>query len=180
MPRILIFGNSGSGKSTLAKKLADKYQAAHLDLDTLAWLDTHPPKRAALEQSKQAIEIFCEQNKHWIIEGCYADLLALLKEQTGQMLFLNPGVKACIDNCHCRPWEPHKYASKQAQDANLELLINWIKDYEQRDDEFSQTAHQTLFDNFTGIKQLLQSNDEINQFFLRATKKSSKLNGTVV
>jgi len=164
MTQIVVFGNSGAGKSSLSKKLAQHYKAAHLDLDTLAWLNTQPPMRAALEQSQQAIETFCKQNKHWIIEGCYADLLALLNNQTDQMLFLNSGVKACIDNCHSRPWEPHKYESKQAQDANLELLINWIKDYEKRDDEFSLVAHQKLFESFSGSKYQLKSNQAINLY----------------
>ena len=148
MTQILIFGNSGAGKSSLAKKLARHYRAQHLDLDRIAWQDTQTPKRALFSQSQQAINSFCKKHKHWVIEGCYSDLLALLNEQADQMLFINSGVQACIDNCYSRPWEPHKYKSKQAQDANLEILINWIRDYEIREDEFSLVSHQKLFDAF--------------------------------
>ncbi len=164
MTKIIIFGNSGSGKSSLAKKLVKQYQAAHLDLDTLAWLDTQPPQRAPLEQSQGAIKNFCEQNNRWIVEGCYADLLRLLKTQASKMIFINSPVKTCIDNSYSRPWEPHKYASKEQQDANLEMLIQWIKAYDTRDDEFSLKAHQQLFDDFSGIKIELNSNQAINQF----------------
>lgn len=51
-----------------------------------------------------------------------------------------------------RPWEPHKYPSKEAQDANLEMLIGWIAEYETRTDTFSLAAHRALFDRFTGDK----------------------------
>ncbi|MDQ7048411.1 MAG: hypothetical protein Q9M92_02285 [Enterobacterales bacterium] len=109
---------------------------------------------------------FCTKNKRWVIEGCYADLLALLNDKANKMLFINSSVQDCIDNCNSRPWEPHKYKSKQAQDANLELLINWIKDYEIRDDEFSKRSHQKLFNAFQGTKHQLTSNQAINQYLI--------------
>ena len=33
-----------------------------------------------------------------------------------------------IPSLAARPWEPHKYPSKEAQDANLALLIGWIRE----------------------------------------------------
>jgi len=170
MPRILIFGNSGSGKSTLAKELANIFQVSHLDLDSFAWQDCDPPQRRPLQQSKAAIQQFTKQNDDWIIEGCYADLMSLVSTIGQQIIFLNPTTEQCIQNCRSRPWEPHKYESKQAQDANLELLLTWIKDYTKREDEFSLSAHQSLYDNFAGAKQRLTSNDQIDQFLLQTTK----------
>jgi hypothetical protein len=32
------------------------------------------------------------------------------------------------------------------------MLIDWIAQYEARDDTFSKTAHQKLYDEFTGKK----------------------------
>lgn len=51
MKKIVIFGNSGSGKSTLATMYSAKYDLPHLDLDTLAWLNTSPPERKPVEDS---------------------------------------------------------------------------------------------------------------------------------
>lgn len=152
MRRVVIFGNSGAGKSTLAKKLAAEEGLAHLDLDTLAWEPTSPPARRPLDASLLAIERFTAANEAWVIEGCYADLLALVSPSCSQMIFLNPGVEACVANCRSRPWEPHKYASKAAQDENLAMLIEWVREYETRSDDFSLRRHRDLFDTFSGPK----------------------------
>lgn len=150
--RIVVMGNSGAGKSTLAGRLAIEHGLAHLDLDTLAWLPTHPPQRAPLAESAAKIEAFATAHTGWVIEGCYADLLRIAADRCTQLIFLNPGTEACIANCRARPWEPHKYPSREAQDANLAMLLEWVRAYETRDDEFSLRAHRALFDEFRGDK----------------------------
>lgn len=158
MQRILIFGNSGSGKSTLARELMQSHQLAHLDLDELAWADTQPPQRAALKDSLAAIRRFTDANANWVIEGCYTDLLELIAPKASELIYLNLPIEDCIENARNRPWEPHKYASKAAQDENLDMLISWIAEYESRDDVFSQRAHQALYDNFEGKKTCFRTN----------------------
>ena len=158
MSKILIFGNSGSGKSTLAKSLATQYSLGHLDLDTVAWEPTQPPTRTPLDEAKIAIKRFTDSNTHWVIEGCYADLLSLVTSEASEVIFLNLPIESCIANAKSRPWEPHKYASKQAQDANLDMLIDWISAYDSRQDTFSRRAHEQLFEAFTGKKTLFTAN----------------------
>ena len=150
--RIVIFGNSGAGKSTYARRLATEAGIAHLDLDTLAWLPTTPPRRGPFAESAAQIDAFMETHDAWAIEGCYSDLLAVAAARCTRMVFLNPGVEACIANCRARPWEPHKYATKEAQDANLELLVAWVRAYATRDDELSLRSHRALYDGFAGDK----------------------------
>jgi adenylate kinase family enzyme len=155
MPRVVIMGNAGSGKSTLADKLArgGGGAIAHLDLDTLAWRkDTAAPERRPLADSLADVEAFMAAHADWVIEGCYADLIACALARATRLLFLNPGVDACVRNCRARPWEPHKYASKEAQDANLEMLIGWVRDYATRDDMFSLRSHRALYDGWAGDK----------------------------
>jgi adenylate kinase family enzyme len=142
----------------MAKHLAQKHQLTHFDLDTIAWLPTEPPSRAPLDSCRQQLEAFTHANKDWVIEGCYADLLALLAGHANEMVFLNIPVQQCVDNAKARPWEPHKYPSKAAQDENLEMLIAWISEYPHRDDELSFAAHQKLFDMFDGHKHMLTEN----------------------
>jgi adenylate kinase family enzyme len=60
--------------------------------------------------------------------------------------------------------DAHKYASREAQDANLEMLLGWIRDYETRDDVCSRALHTRLFDGFSGVKHHLRSRDEIGSF----------------
>jgi adenylate kinase family enzyme len=164
MTRHVLLGNSGSGKSTLAARLARTGARPHLDLDTLAWLPTQPPRRRPLAESGRDIAAFVDANERWVIEGCYADLLELALPRCTQLVFLNPGIEACIANARSRPWEPHKYASKEAQDANLDMLIGWIRDYETRSDELSLVAHRALFDGFAGDKRELTSREAIAAF----------------
>ena len=152
MARYVLLGNSGSGKSTLAARLARGGDLAHLDLDSLAWEPVKPPRRRPVAESTREITSFIAANSRWVVEGCYADLLQVALPGCTRLLFLNPGIAACIANARLRPWEPHKYPSKEVQDANLEMLIGWIGEYEMRRDTFSLTAHRALFDSFAGEK----------------------------
>jgi adenylate kinase family enzyme len=158
MVQLLIFGNSGSGKSSLAQSLARRFQVAHLDLDSLAWLPSTPPVRAPVAQCQRQMAAFCAEHEGWVIEGCYGDLLQLLLADARQILFLDLPVRRCIDNARRRPWEPHKYASRAAQDANLPMLEGWIADYEHRDDVCSRRAHEALYERFAGWKRRLRHN----------------------
>lgn len=159
MKKILIFGNSGAGKTTLAKKLSGTFSLSHLDLDILAWLNTKPPTRKPLDESIGTIDDFLLNNPDWVIEGCYADLLAHVSKKANEIIFLNPGAEVCIKSCENRPWEPHKYASKEEQDKNLEMLIEWVKQYDKREDVFSLKSHRQLFNSFTGHKKEIKTGD---------------------
>ena len=160
--RIVIFGNSASGKSTLAKKLAKQDQLAHLDLDSLAWLPitehSPTPQRQDIAVSVGEIEHFITHNNEWVIEGCYSDLLNHALTKCSQVIFLNLPIELCLRNAKNRPWEPHKYKSKAEQDGNLAMLLDWIAQYEQREDTFSKSAHQQLFDDFLGHKTMIVDN----------------------
>ena len=157
MTKIIIFGNSGAGKTTLAKQLQQNFKLEHLDLDTLAWSDENTPTRKLLTQSINEIDVFLSHKHDWVIEGCYTDLLEYVAKQANEMLFLNPGVEVCINNCRNRAWEPHKYASKEEQDKNLEMLIDWVKQYETRNDEFSLKAHIALYESFQNRKTVVKA-----------------------
>jgi len=162
--RYVVFGNSGSGKSTLAARLASAHRLAHFDLDTIAWQPTMPPRRRALDDSARDLRAFADASDRWVIEGCYADLVDAALARCTRLVFLAPGVDACIANARQRPWEPHKYPSKAAQDANLDMLIGWIRDYATRSDEFSLAAHRAVFERFAGDKIELASRDAIAAF----------------
>lgn len=152
MQRIVIFGNSGSGKSTLAAALARREALQHLDLDTLAWERTQPTQRRPLSASTAELVEFMQAHPRWVIEGCYADLIELAARHCSKLVFLNPGVERCIEHCRRRPWEPHKYPSLEAQNQNLAMLIDWIRQYPARDDEFGLARHRALFTAFQGDK----------------------------
>lgn len=153
--RIIVFGNSGSGKSTLAKRLASDYPSlAHLDLDTIAWqANSGVPQRKPLPDATSELDVFCLEHTSWVMEGCYADLLSHVAPEAELAIYLNLSAELCQENAQNRPWEPHKYPTKEAQDANLAMLLDWIADYETReDDSFSRAAHERLWKGFQGQK----------------------------
>ncbi len=94
-----------------------------------------------------------------MIEGCYSDLLEIVAPFSTEIIFLDLPIEQCIKNAKSRPWEPHKYESTEAQDANLEMLIAWISQYEQRQDSFSRCAHENFYTRYIGKKTLYKSNE---------------------
>lgn len=148
--RVAIIGNSGSGKSTFARQLADTYALASLDLDTIAWEpDTIGVPRAP-ENAVADLTAFCAVHGRWVIEGCYESLVSRALGHAPILVFLDPGVDACIAHCSGRPWEPHKYDSREDQDAQLGFLLSWVRDYYVRRGELSRVAHMSLFDGYGG------------------------------
>jgi len=164
--QIIIIGSSGSGKSTLAKKITNEFGCAHLDLDILAWKDLVPPERESLDVSMKRIKTFIDGQLNWVIEGGYSDLIEPVLDKDMILVYLNPGLDICLENCRNRPWEPHKYASIEEQNKNLGMLLDWVADYWQRQDTFSKLAHDKLFSNFSGSKVEIPSNFESSQVAL--------------
>jgi len=148
--KVIILGNAGAGKSTLARALRRRQPAVCLSLDDVAFLDG--PERRPLQESIAAVDQFIAAHGSWIIEGCYADILEPVLGQCQELIFLNPGVEACVAHCRARPWEPGKFASREAQDVHLDNLIAWVRTYAARDDEYGLRRHRALFDSFPGRK----------------------------
>ena len=153
--RIAIFGNSGSGKSTLAGELAAANDLAVLDLDTVAWESGQIAVSRSSEAAIAAVQDFCVINSNWVVEGCYSLLIAATLQHMPYLLFLEPGLEQCLNNCRNRPWEPHKYKSKAEQDQYLDFLLTWVTEYYTRQGDISLSNHRTLFDNYAGPKQIL-------------------------
>jgi adenylate kinase family enzyme len=158
--RIAILGNSGSGKSTLARWLAEQSRAGLLDLDTVAWEPDQvlrTPEAAAAD-----VRHFCSNQENWIVEGCYRSLVNAALGYHPLLLFMNPGEEVCLSNCRARPWEKHKYASKEQQDERLAFLLSWVSDYYRRDGDMSLKQHRACFDAYGGAKEELSIQPELN------------------
>ncbi len=175
--RFAIIGNSGSGKSTLAKRLASAVDAPVLDLDTVAWETGKIAEPRDPSLAHADVAAFCSTHQSWIVEGCYAGLIASTLERKPYLLFLEPGLEQCISNCKSRPWEPHKYKSQEEQDQKLHFLLAWVEDYYQRSGDMSLAEHQALFKAYDGKKAHLAKHSDIEEFllFADAEKTSSRL-----
>jgi len=150
--KLLVFGNSGSGKSTLARALGVRHGLEHLDLDSIVWEPGQIAVQRAMNHIHDDLDAFIARNATWVIEGCYAELIERALPACSKLVFLNPGPEACRRNNERRGWEPHKYASKEAQDGMLPFLQSWVADYYVRTDAWSYAAHRRVFDAYAGDK----------------------------
>src|SRR5262249_28715902 len=100
---------------------------------------------------------FCGRHKNWVVEGCYANLARAALACSPRLLFLNPGEEQCLENCRSRPWEPHKYRSKNEQDTRLPFLLSWVGDYYRRAGEMSLAGHVSCFESYLGPKRELRT-----------------------
>lgn len=155
--RVAILGNSGSGKTTLSRGLAQMAAAPVLDLDTVAWEPERPTTLKPEHAAREDVHAFCLNHERWIVEGCYANLIEAALTHSPHLILLNPGEEVCLANCRARPWEPHKYASQSAQDANLQFLLSWVSDYYTRGGPLSLAAHEACFEAYPGPKRELNS-----------------------
>lgn len=150
--KLVVFGNSGSGKSTLARALAVRHGLAHLGLDSIVW----EPGRIAVARAPAAVradlDAFIAAHARWVVEGCYGELVSVAAAQAEELVFLNPGIDACLAHNRRRAWEPHKYASHAEQDSMLDALQAWVAAYTTREDAWSLRAHRALFDAHGGCK----------------------------
>ena len=90
--RIAIVGNAGSGKSTLARQLAAEVGLSMLDLDTVAWEPDQIAVPRPHELAIKDVKAFCEFNPNWVVEGCYAPLIATALSYNPRLVFLDPGL----------------------------------------------------------------------------------------
>ena len=153
--RIVLLGNAGAGKTTMAKWLIGNREVRHLSLDEIAW--DEGTKRRDLTESLNELSRFLDQSDRWVIEGCYSSLVEAALPRCTELRFLNPGVDVCIAHCRQRPWEPSKFPSPEEQQAMLEDLIEWVRQYETRDGEYGLMRHRSVFDAFGGPKREIVS-----------------------
>ena len=121
---------------------------SHVNEPPDLWLDRVP---AALRDRAPRIEHF-DEGDAWVIEGCYGELVEAAAGRCTELVFLNPGVDACLANNARRPWEPHKYASFEQQNSMLGALQTWVAEYYTRNGSWSYAAHRRIFDAHDGLK----------------------------
>jgi hypothetical protein len=105
-----------------------------------------------MAESVAALEEFMAAHREWVIEGCYGDLVEAALPRCTELRFLNPGVEACVANCRKRPWEPSYCESPEEQQRLLGPLIEFVREYETRGDEYGLARHRRIFEAFGGVK----------------------------
>ena len=134
----------------MAHRLIGSADIPRLSLDEIAW--DRGTRRKPLAESLTLLYQFLGAKDQWVIEGCYSDLIEAALAHCTELRFLNPGIETCVAHCNRRPWESSKFSSAEQQNAMLDHLIQWVKDYETRNDEYGLKRHRQVFDNFSGTK----------------------------
>jgi len=148
--RVLIMGNSGSGKSWRARELAREHGLAHLDLDTIYYVPGLIAVQRPMDAVLADVKAFVDAHPAWVAEGCYGDVIEAALPWCDELVFMNPGKEVCLANNARRPWEPHKYESKEKQDSMLPFLLDWVGKYYEREDNCSYAFHRRVFDAYAG------------------------------
>jgi hypothetical protein len=141
----------------MARRIIGDTPIPRLSLDQIAW--DEGPKRKPVEVSLRMLHHCIQNNERWVIEGCYSDLIEAALPHCTELRFLNPGIEVCVAHCHRRPWEPEKFSSPENQAAMLSYLVQWVRDYETRDDEYGLKRHREVFERFQGRKREYTSVD---------------------
>ncbi len=85
-----------------------------------------------------------------VIEGCYADLVQASATGQDHLIWLDIPVEQCIENARDRPWEAHKWASRELQNEFLPRLLDFIAGYSDDDSPTGRPGHAELFGTFPG------------------------------
>ncbi|MEX1317558.1 MAG: hypothetical protein AB1Z22_10595 [Synechococcaceae cyanobacterium] len=68
-----------------------------------------------------------------------------------RLIWLDPGIEVCLENCRARPWGPHKHASAAEQNQRLPALLEWLAGYDERDGELGRAEHRQCFLSCNGM-----------------------------
>ncbi len=94
--RISIIGHSSSGKSTLAKKLSEKFNIPHLQIDRF-WFESGGAKlkrgdkegnKIVKNCTKEKVLEFIKQNS-WVSDGWYSKIQPIISEKADYIIFLD-------------------------------------------------------------------------------------------
>ncbi|WP_415766591.1 adenylate kinase [Pseudomonas sp. ZB1P45] len=157
LTRTLIIGNSGSGKSWLAKRLAEQLHAPWTDLDLIHWESDEAsiarPSAEALGMARLAAD-----EERWVIEGVYGGIISELLPRATALIWL------CVEDEECVANIRQREAQRDKNDELLIALLDWAGSYRMREDSSGFSAHQQLFEGFSGSKLKLRDRAEITTF----------------
>lgn len=155
--RVLITGNGGSGKTWLGEQLAGYLSLPLVRLDDVYWAGEY----GGQGRDKQVVFDDVQEQAaadRWVIEGVYGWLLPAALPRATEFVFIDLPAGECIDNLRRRGNQGG------GSEASFQGMLEWVAEYPTRKNLNSRLAHQRLWDQFEGHKQLLRSRDEVDRY----------------
>ena len=154
--RTVVIGNSGSGKSTLAEAIAILADIPAIDLDLLHWEgDGYGSKRNEAVARKMVLDI--SGQPRWIIEGAFGWLAEVALPKATALIWLDFAWSLCRAGLLARGLR------RGATNHDAAELMKWAEAYWTRQTPSSFAGHSKLFDDFSGTKLRLESQEQVAQ-----------------
>ena len=161
--KVVVIGNSGSGKTWLADQLANQLAACAsatvIHLDELFWEPGGFDQKRSKDEVLSLIEI-SKLNQSWVVEGVFGELAEHYFPEAETLVWLDLDWSTCKARLERRETN---MAIAQSQ-AGLAKLLAWASAYYSRTDKRSFEGHRELFEQFTGIRIRLRSEEACNAF----------------
>lgn len=79
-------GISGSGKTTLARELANRFECAHIELDSIH----HQPNWTPISDEEFAAALLPRlESPHWVVDGNYSQVTSLVMDRADTVVLLD-------------------------------------------------------------------------------------------
>jgi len=134
--KLLIIGIVASGKTTLAKRLSNKLNIKHYEIDSIVHDDQNKFKRNNNEQQQIISQI--NKNKDWIIEGTLRKNLNYLLDKADNVIYLDTPLRTRKIRIFTRFIKQKLGIEKCNYKPTLKMLkqmYKWTKDYEKSREE---------------------------------------------
>ncbi|REE89214.1 P-loop NTPase family protein [Cupriavidus plantarum] len=157
LTKTIVIGNSGSGKSWLAERLASQLNAQWVDLDAIHWepggYDVARNRDDAIALARRAAA-----SDSWVIEGIYGWLVGEVVSNATALVWL------CIDEAECVANITSRGVRRGGSQQSFDALLSWAGTYRTRSGSSSYSAHEDIFNRFSGAKACLRSKREVTAF----------------
>lgn len=163
--KIVVIGYAGSGKSTMSKRIAQKYNLLLLYLDCVHFLPNWGKRE--LQEEREIVSQFIDDNDNWIIDGNYFDVLFDERlEKADKIVVFKFGRLSCLYRAYKRSIE---YRDKPRESMNPEcneiMDLDFIK-HILFDRNSEKQVYENVINKYSNKVTVINNQKELDKFNL--------------